>query len=112
MLEKPAREQSTGEYLGELSRGTRCREAHVLERCERHERNERREAVVLWVNAQQGSCNSFFLFSLLGLCANACGRHLWGLLYNCVSVAVCRVVGRISFALCLLLYMIALYMCY
>ena len=36
---------------------------------------------------------------------DACGRHLWGLLYNCVSVAVCRVVGlyfsiALSFVCC------------
>ena len=31
-------------------------------------RHERREATVLWVDAQQGSCNFFFLFSFMGLC--------------------------------------------
>ena len=57
----------------------------------------RREAVELRVGALQGRRDSFpvFLF-YLGLCATACGRRLWGLMYNCVSVAVCRV-GRSYF---------------
>ena len=46
-----------------------AREAHVADRREAREargttgaRHERREAVVLWVDAQKGSCDSFFSF--------------------------------------------------
>ena len=48
-------------------RGTRVEkrtlhEKHVLARHERHERHERREAVELWVDALQGSRDSFPVF--------------------------------------------------
>ena len=59
-------------------RGRAARHAAERGTCLRGARNERREAVVLWVDAQKGSCDSF-LFLLLGLCVNACGRCQWGL---------------------------------
>ena len=104
--------ESTGEYVRGAHEGARVEERtfherHVLAR------HERRKAVELRVDTLQGSRDSFpvFLF-YLGYCANACGKAPVGdkvELYKC-----CRVFAYsdIPFALCLLLYLTALYMCH
>ena len=59
-------------------RGARAREARGT-RGVRHARHERREAVVLWVDAQQGSCDFFFSFLywvyVQMLVGGACGDY-------------------------------------
>ena len=89
--------------------GPERREPASLRAGARHERREARaQRRSPSGRRERGKSQLLFLFLLLGLCVNACGKAPVGLTYNCVSVAVCRV-GRGIFLLhCVrLLYMIA-----